>query len=85
MVRFLLIAALAMGPVFAASAPVSAAKAPRATAKHAWQNPKLRPRPARDCTPLNGRYGYYGNPWCDTGSSRPPDIDFRDRQRGRGW
>ena len=18
-----------------------------------------------DCTPINGRYGYYGNPWCD--------------------
>ena len=19
----------------------------------------------RDCIPINGRYGYYGNPWCD--------------------
>lgn len=19
----------------------------------------------RDCTPINGLYGYYGNPWCD--------------------
>jgi hypothetical protein len=18
----------------------------------------------KDCTPLNGRFGYYGNPWC---------------------
>ena len=38
-------------------------------------------RVVRDCTPLNGRYGYYGNPWCDTGSSRPPDIEFRERAR----
>lgn len=20
--------------------------------------------PPKDCTRLNGRYGYYGNPWC---------------------
>ena len=39
----------------------------------------MRIRVERDCTPINGRYGYYGNPWCDTGSSRPPDIEFRQR------
>jgi hypothetical protein len=22
------------------------------------------PPPLKDCTPLNGRWGYYGNPWC---------------------
>jgi hypothetical protein len=38
------------------------------------------PEVKRDCTPINGFYGYYGNPWCDTGSSRPPDIEFRERQ-----
>lgn len=37
----------------------------------------------RDCTPINGRYGYYGNPWCDTGSYRLEDIEFRERQRAR--
>jgi len=21
----------------------------------------------RDCTPINGPYGYYSNPWCDGG------------------
>ena len=21
--------------------------------------------PVKDCTRLNGRYGYYANPWCD--------------------
>jgi hypothetical protein len=20
--------------------------------------------PIKDCTPFNGRWGYYGNPWC---------------------
>ena len=29
----------------------------------------------RDCTPINGFYGYYGNPWCDTGSYRLEDIE----------
>jgi hypothetical protein len=33
----------------------------------------------RDCTPINGRFGYYGNPWCDTGSYRMEDIEFRQR------
>ena len=39
------------------------------------------PAAARDCTPINGRYDYYGNPWCDTGSYRQEDIEFRERQR----
>lgn len=48
--------------------------------------PKLKRIPqlshaTRDCTPINGFYGYYGNPWCDTGSYRPSDIEFRERQR----
>ena len=34
----------------------------------------------RDCTPINGRFGYYGNPWCDTGSYRQEDNTFRQRQ-----
>ncbi len=39
------------------------------------------PAAARDCTPINGRYGCYGNPWCDTGSYRQEDIEYRERQR----
>jgi hypothetical protein len=23
-----------------------------------------RDAPIKDCTRINGRYGYYGNPWC---------------------
>ncbi len=38
-------------------APAAAAKRRSAPA---WQ-----PAPVvKDCTPLNGRFGYYGNPWC---------------------
>jgi hypothetical protein len=25
----------------------------------------LRHGPLKDCTRINGRYGYYGNPWCN--------------------
>jgi hypothetical protein len=34
----------------------------------------------RDCRPINGRFGYYGNPWCDTGSYRMEDMRFRQNQ-----
>lgn len=38
----------------------------------------------RDCTPINGRFGYYGNPWCDTGSYRLEDTRFASgRERFR--
>lgn len=29
---------------------------------------------ARDCTPYNGPYGYYGNPWCDGGYKSAEDY-----------
>jgi hypothetical protein len=35
------------------------------------------PNAVGDCTPINGRTGYYGNPWCDTGSCRLEDIEHR--------
>lgn len=28
----------------------------------------------RDCTPYNGPYGYYGNPWCDGGYKSAEDY-----------
>lgn len=66
--------------VFLASEPVLAKHKPRTKATHSWQKSGP-PRADRDCVPINGRFGYYGNPWCDTGSSRPPDVDFRERHR----
>lgn len=77
--RGLLIALVAAVAALGMSSPAAATHKPRPKAKHTWQKPA--PRADRDCVPINGRYGYYGNPWCDTGSSRPPDIEFRERQR----
>lgn len=80
--RGLLVALIAASAALAVASPAGAASKPRAKAKHSWQKPA--PRAERDCTPINGRYGYYGNPWCDTGSSRPPDIEFRQRHHSYG-
>lgn len=68
--------ALAIAFVLATAFSVSAAPRSKHKTQH-WQAP----RAERDCTPINGFYGYYGNPWCDTGSSRPADIEFRERQQ----
>ena len=37
-----------------------------ATASEAGSRKRVRsaPPPVKDCTRLNGRWGYYGNPWC---------------------
>jgi hypothetical protein len=37
-----------------------------ATASEAGSRKGVRsaPPPVKDCTRLNGRWGYYGNPWC---------------------
>ncbi len=64
---------------FAGSAQTSAGSPRHSKAKHAWK----KPLPDRDCVPFNGPYGYYGNPWCDTGSSRPPDMEYRERHRAQ--
>jgi hypothetical protein len=41
------------------------------------------PLPPKDCTRLNGRYGYYGNPWC----SRHEQLlwDRWEAERIRRW
>lgn len=70
------VVALAIAFVLATAIGVSAAPRSKHKTQH-WQAP----RAERDCTPINGFYGYYGNPWCDTGSSRPADIEFRERQQ----
>lgn len=35
------------------------AEAGKRKSARTWQ-----PAPVKDCTRLNGRFGYYGNPWC---------------------
>jgi hypothetical protein len=66
---------------FAGASWATAAMADGHKAK-TWRREKI--SPARDCTPINGFYGYYGNPWCDTGSYRLEDIWFREQQRAAG-
>jgi hypothetical protein len=40
-----------------------------------------RDAPVKDCTRINGRYGYYGNPWCS-----PREQARWDRwSAGRRW
>lgn len=39
--------------------------------------------PAKDCTRLNGRVGYYGNPWCTPAEQRRWDI-WEARRLGIG-
>jgi hypothetical protein len=75
----LIVAALAVLAQALVSSPSWADNTRHHKARRTWHNERVE----RDCTPINGRFGYYGNPWCDTGSSRPPDIEFRERQRLR--
>ncbi len=40
-------------------------------------------QPLKDCTRLNGRYGYYGNPWCTPAEQKRWDRWQAGRARGR--
>lgn len=61
-------AAVAVGAAVILSAPVDA----DAGAKRAKRSDDR--TAARDCTPFNGPYGYYGNPWCDGGYKYAEDY-----------
>jgi hypothetical protein len=39
--------------------------------------------PVKDCTRLNGRYGYYANPWCDAAEQNRFDRWEAARLRSR--
>jgi hypothetical protein len=75
------VATLSMSAVLALSLSFLPSAAGSSRAKH-WSVEKVE----RDCVPLNGFYGYYGNPWCDTGSYRLDDIWYRERHaQMRRW
>lgn len=40
-------------------------------------------RPVKDCTRLNGRYGYYANPWCTAAEQERWDRWEARRLTGR--
>jgi hypothetical protein len=47
--------------------------------------PALRQTALKDCTRLNGRVGYYGNPWCTPAEQRAWDLrDARRHQLSAG-
>lgn len=64
----IVVAAATLLPVYAA-ADGTATSAPRQSVREA---------PTKDCTRLNGRIGYYGNPWCT-----PAEQARWDRHEGR--
>ena len=78
-----------LGPVLLTLIVTATAASAAPQVRHGHKRKHVPPSYAtRDCTPINGFYGYYGNPWCDTGSYRPADIEFRERQRAmrrQGW
>ena len=42
-----------------------------------------RTKPLKDCTRLNARYGYYGNPWCTAAEQERWDRWEARRLSGR--
>ncbi|KWT65836.1 hypothetical protein APY04_2683 [Hyphomicrobium sulfonivorans] len=66
----LIIAALIAAPVLTVNADARPQKAVR---NHA--------PPVKDCTRINGRSGYYGNPWCTPSQQRA--WDRATSRRGR--
>lgn len=67
MLRMLTCIALLLAMTFAVPTRAGARKAVRPA-----------PPPLKDCTRLNGRFGYYGNPWCT-----PAEQNAWDRAEAR--
>ncbi len=59
MLRWLTCIAVLMATAAALAVPAAAGGNART-----WQ------APVKDCTPINGRWGYYGNPWCSPAEQR---------------
>jgi len=70
------VATCAAGVASAASVPASIARPDAAVTT--VQSRQYRPQ--RDCTPFNGPYGFYGNPWC-----QPPSEQSYMRNLGSRW
>ncbi|MCC7253818.1 hypothetical protein [Hyphomicrobium sp.] len=64
--RFLI--AATFGTLALVSAPIDA------DAGRKKPSPERDRAAVRDCTPVNGPYGYYGNPWCDDGYKQAEDY-----------
>lgn len=63
-----LLATAALGAIALVAAPLSAEAGGK-------KERRYEDRPiARDCRPINGPFGYYGNPWCDGGYKYAEDY-----------
>jgi hypothetical protein len=71
---------------FAGIAILAALVAPAAradgTPASLGSEPAIRQTAPKDCTRLNGRIGYYGNPWCSPAEQRAWDL-WEARRRAR--
>ena len=69
--------AAAIAATLVTSLAVSAAEAhPRGHVRSHQYAPAV-----RDCTPVNGPHGYYGNPWCDGGFLTLEEQEYRTAKR----
>ncbi len=60
---------------FLASMPLLASAAHAdGTRASAGREPAFRQTAPKECTRLNGRVGYYGNPWCTPAEQRAWDV-----------
>ena len=50
---------------------------------HKAEREYARRAPLKDCTRINGRYGYYGNPWCTPAEQRRWDNYSYNASRNR--
>jgi hypothetical protein len=53
-----------LGSLVIVAAAMAAAAPAGAGGYRTKERAYVREAPVRDCTRINGRYGYYGNPWC---------------------
>jgi hypothetical protein len=60
----LLIAALALAGLTLAGTGTAGAGTAGAAGGRTYKAARGDAAPLKDCTRLNGRWGYYGNPWC---------------------
>ncbi|HRY07642.1 MAG TPA: hypothetical protein P5114_11020 [Hyphomicrobiaceae bacterium] len=66
--------AIILACLFASSAHARSLDHGRWKRGHASGERHKAPPPRKDCTRINGRWGYYGNPWCSPAEQRAFDI-----------
>lgn len=60
--------------IWTAVAAAALAAAPAGADAREARKPVRDRAPVADCTPYNGPFGYYGNPWCEGGYKYAEDY-----------